>query len=64
MGAKGATSAKPVTRRKYFPILFIFDSPYSFSAQTRVGVSGASRDIGANSLEAQWSAYGSWVFLF
>jgi hypothetical protein len=84
MRAKVERSTKPVARRKYFPNLLIFDSPYYlFPAQTRVRVSGvrefalipscsvaiqnaqpASGDIGANSLEAQWSAYGLWLFLF
>src|SRR5271154_4969775 len=41
MRAKVARSAKPVTRGKYFPNLFIFDSPF-FPAQTRVRVSGAT----------------------
>src|SRR5208283_3093038 len=40
MRAKVASIAKPVTRRKYFPNLFIFDSP-CLSAQPRVRVSGA-----------------------
>src|ERR1700683_1540766 len=41
MRAKVARTAKPVTRRKYFPNLLIFDSPYLFPAQTGVRVSGA-----------------------